>query len=168
MRLGTAAASILAALGLAACDGATEPQADTDEQVAYIDAIVPHHEIATMRADEALAKATRPGTRRVAQRMKEDQAREIARFREIRTQLTGSGETPPPMPPAPLPAGPDFDRMFYEMMIPHHQGAIDVSTLAHGSGVRTTLDSLAHHTIEEQRMEQQEFRDSLRVIFGVQ
>ena len=58
--------------------------------------------------------------------------------------------------------------MFYQMIIPHHQGAIDQSILAHGANVRAEFDSLAHHTIEEQRMEQQEFRDSLRVIFGVQ
>jgi uncharacterized protein (DUF305 family) len=157
-----------AALVVAGCDGTTEPSANQEEQVAYIDAIVPHHQIATMRADEALAKANREGTRRVAQRMKEDQAREIARFRAVRVELTGSADTPPPMMPQPIPAGPAFDRMFYEMMIPHHQGAIDQSTLAHGSNVQAVLDSLAHHTIEEQRMEQQEFRDSLRVIFGVQ
>ncbi|WP_414682963.1 DUF305 domain-containing protein [Longimicrobium sp.] len=34
------------------------------------------------------------------------------------------------MMPQPIPAGPAFDRMFYEMMIPHHQGAIDQSNLA--------------------------------------
>jgi uncharacterized protein (DUF305 family) len=155
-------------LALAACEGAVEPDANVEEQVAYIDAIVPHHQIALMRADEALAKANRPGTRRVAERMKEDQAREIAQFRAIRQELAGSAETPPPMTPAPIPAGTEFDRMFYQMMIPHHQGAIDQSTLAHGANVRAELDSLAHHTIEEQRMEQQEFRDSLRIIFGVQ
>ena len=155
-------------LGITACDAATGSDADVDEQVAYIDAIVPHHQIALIRADEALAKANRAGTRRVAQRMKDDQGREIERFRSIRRELAGSSETPPAMTPQPIPAGPEFDRMFYQMMVPHHQGAIDVSTLAHGSNVRAVLDSLAHHTIEEQRMEQQEFRDSLRVIFGVQ
>jgi hypothetical protein len=40
--------------------------------------------------------------------------------------------------------------------------------LAHGADVRSDLDSLAHHTVEEQRREQAEFRDSLRVIPGVQ
>ena len=43
-------------------------------------------------------------------------------------------------------ASPDFDRQWLMMMIDHHQGAIDLSTLAHGSNVRSTLDSLAHHT----------------------
>ena len=44
-------------LALTACEGAVEPDANVEEQVAYIDAIVPHHQIALMRADEALAKA---------------------------------------------------------------------------------------------------------------
>lgn len=72
------------------------------------------------------------------------------------------------MVPQPIPAGPDFDRMWLEDMINHHQGALDQSTLAHGSNVRSTLDSLAHHTIDEQQKEQQELRDSLRVWYGVQ
>lgn len=164
---GRAVAAAAVLLGVAACEGATGSDADVDEQAAYIDAIVPHHQIAIIRADEALAKANRAGTRRVAQQMKDDQGREIERFRAIRRDLTGSADTPPPMTPQPIPAGPEFDRMFYQMMIPHHQGAIDVSTLAHGSNVRSALDSLAHHTIEEQRKEQKDFSDSLRVIFGV-
>jgi uncharacterized protein (DUF305 family) len=73
---------------------------------------------------------------------------------------------PMPMEPKEIPAGPDFDGQWVMMMIHHHQGAIDMSTLAHGSGLEAQLDSLAHHTIEEQRREQQELRDSLRVWYG--
>lgn len=157
----------LATVSLAsACEDVTEPEASEEEQVAYIDGIVPHHQIATMRADEALAKAVHQGLKNIAQRMKEDQGREIALFKEIRRDLTGSDETPMPMEPKEIPAGPDFDRQWILMMLNHHQGAIDMSTLAHGSGVEAQLDSLAHHTIEEQRREQQELRDSLRVWYG--
>jgi uncharacterized protein (DUF305 family) len=153
-----------AVLAAVACNDATGPDdASVAEQVAYIDGIVPHHQIATMMADEALAKAVHPGLMTIAQRMKEDQGREIAQFQSIRGQLVGVDTTTPPMMPAPIPAGPDFDREWLTMMINHHQGAIDMSTLAHGTGVSATLDSLAHHTIEEQQREQAEFRDSLRV-----
>ena len=158
---------LAAALGAVACeDNATEPDATVDEQVSYIKAIVPHHQIAIMRADEALAKANREGTRRVAERMKEDQSGEIEQFLAILEDIAPGETTPPPMTPEPIPAGPEFDEMFYRMMIPHHQGAIDVSNLAHGSNVRADLDSLVHHTIVEQQNEQEEFADSLMIIFG--
>ena len=160
----------VALVGFAACsddeDDATGPSAEVEEQRAFIDGIVPHHEIANIRADEVLANAVHPGLKVIAQRMKDDQSREISQYRTIRQQLLGSSETPAPMMPTPIPAGPEFDREWMLMMINHHQGAIDLSTLAHGSNVESTLDSLAHHTIEEQREEQQEFRDSIAVWYG--
>lgn len=151
---------------VAACSDTTAPTASTDQNVAYIDGIVPHHQIATMRADEALAKAVHPGLRAIATRMKADQGQEIAEFKSVRQQLVGTDTTPPPMTPASIPAGADFDRQWLMMMINHHQGAIDMSTLALGAGVRSPLDSLARHTIDEQKMEQQAFRDSIRVWYG--
>lgn len=158
---------LMATIALAACGrSTTEPDASVEEQRAWIDNIVPHHQVAGMMADEAMVKAVHQGLRNIAMRMKEDQDREIAAFREIRRNLVGSDTTPPPMRPEPIPAGPEFDREWLLMMINHHQGAINGSTLAHGAGVRSRLDSLAHHTIDEQRREQQEFRDSLRVWYG--
>lgn len=153
-----------AAAAVAACDGgSTEPEAGTSEQVAFIDNIVPHHLMANMMADDAIAKAVHPWLRTFAQNMKVDQTREIGQYREIRRQLVGSDTTPDPMMSQPIPAGPNFDREWILMMVDHHQGAINNSLLAHGSGVESRLDSLAHHTIDEQRKEQQELLDSLRV-----
>lgn len=145
---------------------ATGPGASVEEQRSYIDNIVPHHQLALIRADEALQKAVHQGLKNIAQRMKDDQIREITEFKAIRQQLVGSDTTPPPTIPQPIPAGPDFDRQWLLMMINHHQGAINSSTLAHGSNVRSRLDSLAHHTIAEQGKEQQEFRDSISVWYG--
>ena len=98
--------------------------------------------------------------------MTANQNRESEQYQDIRQQLLGSEETPDPMMMQPIPAGPDFDRPWLLMMIEHDQGAIDMSTLAHGSNVRSTLDSLAHHTIEERKKEQQDVRDSQRVWYG--
>lgn len=87
-------------------------------------------------------------------------------FTDVRADLTGSAETPPPMMPAPIPAGPDFERMWATMMINHHQGAIDMSRLALGANVQFPLDTLARFTIEAQTREQQELRDSIAVWYG--
>lgn len=157
-----AAASAGALVLLPACaEDTAAPDASIEEQRAYIDAIVPHHEVAGIRADEAIAKANRQWLRDKAAMMKEDQGREIAAFRSHRMAILGSDTTPPPMMPEPIPAGSDFDRMWVMDMIAHHQGAIDQSTLALGSGMPTPLDTLARHTIDEQRREQAEFMDSL-------
>lgn len=155
---------ILATVVVAACTSeATAPAASVEEQVAFIDNIVPHHQVATMMADEALSKAVRPGLKVIAQRMKDDQTREIAEYRSIRRELVGVDTTPAPMAPAPITPGPDFDRAWILMMVNHHQGAINNSLMIHAAGASSRLDSLAHHTITEQRKEQQELRDSLRV-----
>ncbi len=162
--LALAAGIMLAAVS--ACDESTAPDATTVEQVAYIDGIVPHHQIAIMRADEALAKASRPGMKTLAQRVKSDQTAEIAELKATRIRLTGSDETPPAMMPQPIPAGPEFERMWATMMIVHHQGAIDMSRLALGAGVPFPLDTLARHAIQAQEREQQELRDSLMVWYA--
>lgn len=133
---------------------------------AYIDAIVPHHEMALMMAEEAMAKAVHPGLKEMAEKMKEDQSREISQFKQIRTTLIGSDTTPDPMEMKEMPAGPEFDKMFLHMMIDHHQGAIDQSVLALDAGVARPLDSLANNTIEMQRMEQSKMNDSLRAWYN--
>ena len=163
MRLRGRVAILSFVLATGACDDATGADATEEEQVAYIDGIVPHHQVASMMADEAIQKAVHAGLRTMAQGMKTDQGREVSEFKAIRVELTGSDQTPAPMQPKEIPPGPNFDRQWIMMMIDHHQGAIDMSTLAHGADIRARLDSLAHHTIDEQRREQQEMRDSLRV-----
>ena len=113
---------------------------------------MPHHGTALIRADEALAKAVHPGLVAIAQKAKDDQGREIGQFKAERVRLFSSDSTPPPMVPEPIPSGPEeFDRMWLMMMIDHHQGAIDQSLLARDAGVTPLLDSLASHTIQEQR-----------------
>lgn len=149
----------------AACSETTAPDASTTEQASYINQLVQHHQIAIIRADEALAKASRPGLKTLATKVKTDQTREIAQLRTILRSVAGTDTTVPPMMPEAIPAGPNFERQWLTMMINHHQGAIDLSTLAHGSNVRGQLDSIAHSVIAVQSREQQEYRDSIRVYY---
>ena len=108
--------------------------------------------MANEMADDAIMKAVHPWLKTFAQNMKADQTREIAQYREIRRLIAGSDTTPDPMMNLPMPAGPNFDREWILMMVDHHQGAINNSLLAHGAGVQIRLDSLAHHTIDEQKI----------------
>lgn len=162
--------SILSALilaGLVGCMDDEDDKGDVRENSrAYIDGIVPHHEMAVMMSDEAMVKAVRPGLKEMAAKMKEDQTREIGQFKQIRANLVGSDVTPDPMPMKEMPAGEAFDKMFLHMMIDHHQGAIDQSILALDAGVQSPLDSLANKAIEAQRMEQAMLNDSLKAWYG--
>ena len=45
------------------------------------------------------------------------------------------------------------DMMFFEMMIPHHQGAIDMSELAKNQSERTEVKKLAEDIITAQKAE---------------
>lgn len=158
-------------LALAGCthekdDSATGPGPTDESNRAYIDGIVPHHEMALMMADEAMMKAVHPSLKEMAGKMKEDQSKEIDIFKDTRTRLFGSDATPDPMPMKEIPAGPEFDKIFIHMMIDHHQGAIDQSVLALDAGVVNPLDSLASTTVEKQKMEQQMLQDSLKAWYG--
>lgn len=165
---GRAGALIAFILLFTACSDSTGNDAEVPDEVnrAYIDGIVPHHGVALIRAEEALANAVHPGLISIAQTTIEDQGREIAQFKAERNRLFGSDTTPPPMEPAPIPPGPAFDSLWLMMMIDHHQGAIDQSLLARRAGITPLLDSLALHTIEEQQQEQLDFRDSVAAWYG--
>lgn len=152
----------------AACDeDVTSPAAAGEADRAFIDGMVPHHEAATMMADEALAKAARPELKEMAGQLKADPAREISQLKAWRREWFDSDSTPDPMRMAPIPAGPDFDRVWMQEMIKHHQGAIDMSTLAKDAETRSEVCELAEEIIAAQRAEQAQLRQWLQQWYGV-
>lgn len=54
------------------------------------------------------------------------------------------------------------DRMFLEMMIPHHQGAVDMSRLALTNGANPKAKALANRIIKEQSAEIADFQSLLK------
>lgn len=143
-----AAATALAILvGAAGCGGGDDDNSTTRNattvpfiaasDVQYIDAIVPHHRMATEMAQMELDKGTRADVKALAQRIKDAQTQEIALLTNARQALTGSATVPtPPTDPhmqadmarmQQMAAGPDVDRMFLEEMIPHHAEGISIA-----------------------------------------
>ena len=61
-----------------------------DADLAFIDLTIPHHEMAIAASEAALEQATRDEIRTFAERVIEDQRREIEELRGIRTELFGS------------------------------------------------------------------------------
>ncbi|MEK9178628.1 MAG: DUF305 domain-containing protein, partial [Patescibacteria group bacterium] len=50
-------------------------------------------------------------------------------------------------------SGEEFDRVFIEQMIPHHQGAIDMAELALENAFHQEIKDLANDIIEAQKSE---------------
>lgn len=55
-------------------------------------------------------------------------------------------------------AGPDFDRMWSEAMIKHHQGATDMANRALTAAARPETKTLAQQMIDAQKKEQDQLR----------
>jgi uncharacterized protein (DUF305 family) len=81
---------------MAQMDAATQVAqfcAAADPDLAFIDLTIPHHQSAIEASQDALTMAVHPEIRAFAQRVIDDQQREIAELTEIRTRLAG-GATP--------------------------------------------------------------------------
>lgn len=126
---------------------------------AYLSQMIAHHTAAVQMAKEALRSATKPETKQEAQKVIDSQTKEI-------TQMTGwlkdwYKATPDKAEQALVNADMKHmmampvssDAMFYEMMIPHHQGAIDMSELALKNAGRAEVKELARTIIAAQKAE---------------
>lgn len=141
------------AVGTAACsrDGneeapgrsksATEAEHDervafaANDDVAFIDAVIPHHRMAVDMADHQLAHGARTGVKKLAADIKEKQTSEIGELEAQRQELASSKNVPPMDDPAgkrqmatlAAARGEELDRMFLEAMRAHHGGALDMA-----------------------------------------
>jgi uncharacterized protein (DUF305 family) len=65
--------------------------AGEDPDLTFIDLTIPHHEMAIAASQAALEQATHEEIRKVAERVIQDQQREIDELQMIRSELTGEG-----------------------------------------------------------------------------
>lgn len=127
--------------------------------IAFLSQMIAHHEAAVTMAKQALGAASMPGTKTEAQNVVDSQSKEIA-------QMTGwlkswYGAAPDKAAQALVNADMrgmmampiTTDAMFYQMMIPHHQGAIDMSELALENAGRAEVKDLARKIIAAQKAE---------------
>lgn len=150
---------VLAGCGSEHGGGAHAPIPPDD--VAFIDAMVPHHQGATLMADMVLQRGAKAEIKTMAQQMKDTQTQEIALMRTARQQLSGSADTPADTDPhmqADMEhmkslSGAELDRMFLADMIPHHAGAIEVAHRALPNLKRADMRSLAMSIVSSQAKE---------------
>jgi len=170
--------TVTASLGLAACasseqsghdtshGASTEPDATVnDADIMFAQMMIPHHEQAVEMAELAPDRAEDSEVLQLAEEIKAAQDPEIEL---MTTWLTEWDQPVEPgghdMPMAGMASaeqlsdleaadGVDFDRMFVELMIAHHEGAIVMAEEVLADGVNPDVRKLAEEIIEVQAAE---------------
>ena len=152
---------------LAAIEGVSYTEAD----VAFLHGMIPHHAQALEMTALVNARTTNPALRQMALRMEISQRDEIAlmeswlRDHGEPTRMPMQGGMMPHMPgmltadqmqSLRAASGSDFDRLFLELMIQHHEGAIymvDRLFATPGAGQESTIFKFASEVDADQTME---------------
>lgn len=148
-------ALLFAALTLTACGGSDPGSAGTgfnDADVTFATQMIPHHQQAVEMSDLALRKATTTEVKNLATAIKAAQAPEIQELsgwlttwgKLVPTPGQHSGDTMSDPMPGMMTAeemadlskasGSMFDRMWTQMMIKHHQGAVTMAKTEQTTG----------------------------------
>jgi uncharacterized protein (DUF305 family) len=159
----------LAAAGLllvGAC--APKGRAAVPYDLQFIDAMVTHHQGAIDMARSVESKALHPELREFARRIVDDQSREVAMMEQWRAQwfpgkpkaenlmaVPGMAESMKEMDVGHLEMleGIEFDLMFIDMMVPHHEGAVAMAIDALTRTKRPEVRKLAQQIIDAQQAE---------------
>ncbi len=160
--------------------GYNDPSRPYDRR--FLDAMIPHHQMAVQSAQAMIADSARPAMRDLAQRIIAGQQGEIAQMQQWRsawyTATPSSDAAPGMMGGGMMGEGMmgggmmgggnvDRDRMFLQMMIPHHETAIRMSEDALQQAQHPELRALAEQIITTQRAEITEMRQYLREWYNI-
>ena len=152
---------------LAACSGTTADLSDAE--VGFLSGMIPHHAQAVEMANAVADNTERPELIQMADDIVSTQNAEIAQMAEL---LEGADQPVPAtggmehdemamdgmmstadMEDLESAAGLDFDLMFIEMMIRHHESAIEEAEEVLATGPSSEIAELAEAIIEAQRAE---------------
>ena len=149
--------------------------ADAPYDLQYLDSMIHHHNGAIMMAKMVLGKTERPELKAFAQKVIDDQSKEIDYMKQLREQwyagkpqavnmempgmvggmkiMTGEHmKEMDQMPPA------HFDDHFLNMMIAHHEGAVTMSKEAQKKAEHPEVKQLADKIIQAQGPEIEEMK----------
>jgi len=156
-------------------DGATTPQDHNEADVAFAQGMIPHHDQAIEMSTMVIQRGDRDDVKAVAQRIADAQGPEIDLMREWLAEW-GEEESPEgdmaghdtsgmmsnaEMEQLQDASGPDLDRMFLEMMIRHHEGAISMAEDELENGQFPAALKLAETIINTQQAEIEEMQGLL-------
>ena len=185
-RLAVIALAVAGALLLAGCGEDSTESKDTggpdaashkEADVAFATGMTPHHQQALEMAEVAAEQAADPKVKDLAGRIEKAQDPEIEQMsgwlrdwgQPVPTPgggHAGHSGMPGMMSDAEMgslmkASGADFDRMFLEMMIRHHEGAIEMAKEEQDKGANAAAKQLAGSIATSQSAEIKEMRDLL-------
>ncbi|MEP7190726.1 MAG: DUF305 domain-containing protein [Roseiflexaceae bacterium] len=173
--------------GMIGSAAAGDPNQPFDQR--FLDQMIMHHQGAVMSVQMMIAASARPELRDLAQRITTAQQREIDQMWTWRGGwygATSDGALPNMMGDGMIGSGMmggmmnrdqmrqmmganvDFDRMFLQMMIPHHEAAITMAQQALAQAEHPEIKTLAQSIITTQQTEITEMRGYLRAWYGAQ
>jgi len=164
---------------------ASDSAAHNDADVAFVQGMLPHHEGALAMAQLADGRASDPRVIDLGDRIEAAQGPEI----EMMTGWLEAWEEPLPqedmggmghgsggmdmegmseedMTALDSSSGVEFDRMFLEMMIPHHQGAVDMAETEIADGSNPDAVDMARGIVQSQTAEIEEMQTLLTELGG--
>lgn len=158
---------------------APAPGSDTaqnDADVTFLQMMYPHHEQAVDMADLVPTRSQNQQVLDLAANIKKAQDPEMTQISALLQHLgkpapsadasMGHGMpgimSPEQMSSLAALSGPDFDRMWLEMMINHHTGAIDMAETEQATGTNPEAKKLANSIISAQQSE----IDQMKAILG--
>ena len=169
----------------AADTSANDSTVHNDADVTFVQGMLPHHEGALAMAQLADGRASDPRVIDLADRI------EAAQGPEIETMTGWLEEWGEPLPEEDMggmdhgsggmdmegmseedmtaldsASGAEFDRMFLEMMIPHHQGAVDMAETEIATGSDQDAVDMAREIVESQTAEIEEMQTLLTELGG--
>ena len=147
-----------ASLALMGCSTSTD-SGYSSQDIMFAEMMIPHHQQAIEMSDIAMQNSKDPDVLALAQQIKDAQAPEIeemkswgassdAHMGHMMDGILSDDE----MTELRMATGPEFDRLFLEGMIKHHEGAIDMAEMVIDSK-KADVAALAKAIIEAQRTE---------------
>lgn len=149
---------LIAAFMSAGCSTSSD-SGYSSQDIMFAEMMIPHHQQAIEMSDLALQNSQDPEVLKLAQQIKDAQAPEIeemkswgassdAHMGHMMDGMLSDDE----MADLKMTTGQEFDRLFLEGMIKHHEGAIDMAEMVIDSK-KADVAALARAIIEAQRTE---------------
>ena len=146
---------------------APSPSVDTQAlDIMFAQMMIPHHTQAIEMSDMALSQASSNEVKTLADQIKSEQAPEIAVMRGLLAHWGASEEanaaghsmstgmmTADDMSALSATTGPDFDRLWLQMMVSHHKGAISMANDVLATTTDPEVKKLAQSIIDAQTKE---------------